>query len=123
MSNQVNKQHNYSSAIVFLLIGIGSFVINGLDFILFTNIMFFIGLTGIITEFFFHAEDPKDERMKSIGYKSGFFAHHATNSCIIILSLMSALEYITSLTFVLLTLMAVSSLSFIVPLSINAIKN
>ncbi|MFC7319998.1 hypothetical protein [Halobacillus campisalis] len=121
-SETLKNGRNYSSSVIFLLIGIGNFVINGTDFLLFSLVMILFGLTGVVTEFFFNSNEPKDERMRMVNYKSGFFSHNVTNISIVIFAFLSAFEYIESITLVLFSLLLVNSISFIISLSINSLK-
>ena len=120
--NQSSNRH-YSSSIIFVIIGIGSIILNQTSFLLFSLSMITIGLTGIIVEYFFNSNEPRDERMKLIGYKSGFFSHHITNISIIVLSFLVAFNYVSDITMVLLSLLLINSLSFIVSLTINSMKS
>ncbi|CAM2792242.1 hypothetical protein [Salinicoccus roseus] len=114
---------NYIVYILLVMVGVGSILLNHTDLLLFNIVVITIGLTGLIEEYFFKSSEPRDERTKWIGYKSGFFSHHMTNISIIIFSFLVAVDYVNDITIVLLSLLLINSLSFIASLTINSLKN
>ncbi|WP_020008122.1 hypothetical protein [Salinicoccus albus] len=114
---------NYIVYIILVIVGIGSILLNNTNLFLFNIVVITIGLTGIIEEYFFKSNEPRDERTKLINYKSGFFSHHITNSSIIVFSFLVTVNYVNDVTVVLLSLLLINSLSFIISLTINSIKS
>ncbi|WP_017548313.1 hypothetical protein [Salinicoccus carnicancri] len=114
---------NYIVYIILVIVGIGSILLNHTNLLLFNIVVITIGLTGIIEEYFFKSSEPRDERTKLISYKSGFFSHHITNLSIIIFSFLVAVNYVNNVTVVLLSLLLINTLSFIISLTVNSLKN